>query len=174
MDCAVKYIVGRADEDRYTIATLTNEIKMYAVYDGHSGNTVVNYIQEHLAEKFNVALIEIDFNDEEVMKKTITDVFLEIDAEMESNWKNFQSGATANVVLRKGKKLYVANLADSRAIIFNSDGKILLETIDHDKQNQNEINRILALNAEMMYENEDHSLGRFYLAVTRGFGDFFL
>jgi serine/threonine protein phosphatase PrpC len=161
----VKYIIGRADEDRYNLAVLNKDIQMYAIYDGHGGKGVSDYLRDHLPEKLAAALLDVDFNNEELMKKIITDVFIGIDAEMIK--LGTYVGSTANVVLRKGSKLYLANIADSRAMIYDPNGQVLLETVDHDGENPDEIKRIENLGGRIRN-------GRVYgnLAVTRAFGDF--
>lgn len=160
----VKYIIGRANEDRFNIALLNGDIQMYAVYDGHAGDTVADYLRDNLPEKFATALLNIDFNDEDAMKQIITDVFIDIDTEMHQ--LHLTSGSTGNVALRKGNKLYISNVADSRAIIFNSNN-LLFETLDHDGKNSDEVKRIRSLGGYVMNGRVE---GR--LAVTRAFGDF--
>lgn len=166
---SVKYIIGRADEDRYNITLLNEDIQMYGIYDGHSGEKIADYLRDNLPERLTVALLNIDFDDEQVMKKIITSVFIEFDTEIYQERLKLQlrGGSTANVVLRKGNKMYIANIADSRAIIFNSDGQVVLETVDHDGDNQNEINRINNLGG-VVYDGRVNGT----LMVTRAFGDF--
>lgn len=157
-------IIGRANEDRFTLATLNDTIQMYGVYDGHGGKLVPEYLVENLSTKFADAFVDVNFADEEQIKKIIEEVFIQVDETID---KDTRSGATCTVAFRNGNKLYVANVGDSRAIIFDSEGKVLLETPDHDGNNKSEQNRVKAAGGFVHYGRlEGH------IAVTRSFGDF--
>ena len=161
----IKYIIGRADEDRSTLALLNDNILMYAIYDGHAGKGVANYLKANLASKLAYRLLNIDFNNEQLVKEVINAAYIDIDRKMYDLHLN--SGSTANVVLRKDNRLYIINIADSRAIIFNSDGRLLLETVDHDGDNISERTRVESLGGIIYNGRVSGSL-----MVTRAFGDF--
>jgi serine/threonine protein phosphatase PrpC len=161
----LKYIIGRADEDRSTIALLNGDIQMYAIYDGHAGKDVADYLKVNLAPKLAYHLLNIDFNDQQLIKQIINKVYIDIDRQM--NDLHLNSGSTANAVLRKGNRLYIINIADSRAIIFNLEGRLLLETIDHDGDNLSEKTRVESLGGVIYNGRIAGSL-----MVTRAFGDF--
>lgn len=160
-----KYIIGRADEDRLNIVLLNDQIKMYAIYDGHSGKNVADYLKQHLPNKLAESLMDVDFNNQDLIKQIINKVYIDLDTEMYQ--LKLTAGSTANVVLHKDNKLYIINLADSRAIIFNSDGKLLLETVDHDGSNLREKTRVESLGGSIYNGRISGTL-----MVTRGFGDF--
>lgn len=161
----LKYIIGRADEDRSTLAVLNGDIQMYAIYDGHAGKGVADYLKQNLASKLAYHLLNVDFNDQQLIKEIINKVYIDVDRKMYDLHLN--SGSTANVVLRKGNRLYVINIADSRAIIFNSEGRLLLETVDHDGDNLSERTRVESLGG-VIYNGRISGT----LMVTRAFGDF--
>jgi len=165
MSTTVSYIIGRADEDRHNITELNDNIKMYGIYDGHTGKRVANYLQDNLPSRITSALLGTDFNDEEAMKEMLTKVFINLDAEIHD--LNYEGGSTATIALQKNNKLYIANVADSRTIIYNSEGKVLLETIDHDCDNSLEVVRLVKLNATIYNKRVNGTL-----MVTRAFGDF--
>jgi serine/threonine protein phosphatase PrpC len=162
---AVSSIVGRANEDRYTICTLNNNIDMFAIYDGHAGSIVADYIKDYLPEKLAKMLNNVDFTNEPLIKQIITDCFIALDKKMEELWQIFKAGCTATVCLIKDNLLYVSHLGDSRAIVFNQN--LLFETIDHDGKNEDEVKRIENLGG---YVNYGRVSG--VIEVTRAFGDF--
>lgn len=168
MQACVSYIVGRANEDRYTIATLNSNINMYAVYDGHGGTVVVDYVKNNLPTKLANALDNVNFKDTNTVKSIITQVFIKLDEDL-LGMDHQNSGTTVTVALISDGLLYLFNLADSRAILFNSEGRVLLETVDHDTKNKTEIERVQASGGFIKY-------GRVggILAVTRALGDFYL
>ena len=161
----LKYIIGRADEDRSTLALLNGNIQMYAIYDGHGGKCVADYLKTNLASKLAYRLLNVDFNNQQLVKEVINKAYIDIDRKMYD--LHLTSGSTANVVLRKDNRLYIINIADSRAIIYNSDNQLLLETVDHDGDNLNERTRVESLGGIIYNGRVSGSL-----MVTRAFGDF--
>ena len=166
--CAVDYIVGRADEDRSNVCLLNDEIKMYAVYDGHGGSQVANYLKEKFPQKLAQALVDVDFDNEEKVTNRIRNAFIEFDCEMKSVSSN--AGSTAIIALSRDSKIYLAHVGDSRAILVDHNGKLLIKTNDHDGHNQSEVDRIENLGGWISGGMIPRVLGS--LAVTRAFGDY--
>lgn len=165
----VSYKIGRADEDRYDIAMLGNEIMMYAVYDGHGGKTVADYLKQNFAEEMARALENINLNDDEEWKSAIENTFIKVDQDLFNILGKYSSpGSTATIVFKYRNKLYIANVGDSRAIVFDSITKnILYESPDHNPNKPSEKSKIEAKGGRVMF-------GRVMgiLAVSRAFGDF--
>ena len=168
---AVHSIVGRANEDRSNLCILNGKILMYAIYDGHGGCDVSNYLKDRLPEKIADMLSYHDWNDESVIIYSITNAFVSLDFEMwnQNEFIGRFSGSTATVVLSYGGKIYMAHVGDSRAILADRNGHILLETADHDGYNRSEIERITNLGGFVSSGVVPRISG---LAVTRAFGNF--
>jgi len=152
--------IGRSGEDRYIIATLNDSIQMFAVLDGHGGSEVVDYLKKHLASHLAEKLFGVDMN---MWRETIIKSFIEIDQRMKD--ERLTGGSTAIITLIAGKILYIIILGDSRAVIFDFSGHILIESEDHIPEN--EIERIKAAGGFV-------AMGRvnYILATSRAFGDF--
>ena len=78
----------------------------------------------------------------------------------------FRAGCTAVVALVLHKKIFVANLGDSRCVLIDKKGLALPLSTDHKPQNELERHRIEAAGASV---SEDRVNGN--LAVSRALGD---
>ena len=70
---SVNNIIGRANEDRYTLATLNESIQMYAIYDGHGGKEAADYLKQNMPKKFANTLVGTDFTNEKMIREIIED-----------------------------------------------------------------------------------------------------
>lgn len=164
------YQIGRSDEDRHLIAVLNNNIVMYAVFDGHGGKQVSDWLKANLPARIAQNLIGVDFNNDEAMDDMIRNTYFQVDREMFDNLGGMKLGAgsTAVVALSSGIRTYLINLGDARAIIFNGKGKIIQETKDHKPNEERE--RVEAAGGFVMGGKVPRVNG--VLAVSRAFGDF--
>eukprot|EP00826_Nyctotherus_ovalis_P060434 TRINITY_DN847_c0_g1_i6.p1 TRINITY_DN847_c0_g1~~TRINITY_DN847_c0_g1_i6.p1 ORF type:complete len:289 (+),score=100.16 TRINITY_DN847_c0_g1_i6:227-1093(+) len=75
-------------------------------------------------------------------------------------------GCTANVVLIKDGKIYIANAGDSRAIAIMSDGKVEELSVDHKPENEPEAARITKAGGTIFNGRVEGNLN-----LSRGLGD---
>lgn len=106
------------------------DMALYAVFDGHGGPKVSEFCQRNFGRvlKSQPAFVQGRY------EAALEGAFLEVDRLLTQSPQNvfsFQSGCTTLVVLRVGRRLYVANAGDSRCLIFRSDGQILQMNIEH-------------------------------------------
>lgn len=110
-------------EDRITYS-------YFAVYDGHGGRGIVDFLEDRLE---NNIVIELQYEDDAPIGERLTRAFLITDMESKQN-DLITSGATAvSALLRTetsetgavlSRILYTANAGDSRAVIaYKEDGK---------------------------------------------------
>ncbi|KAJ8421614.1 hypothetical protein Cgig2_010181 [Carnegiea gigantea] len=105
-----------------------NELGLFAIFDGHMGHDVASYLQSHL---FDNILKEPDFWTEPLT--AIKRAYDKTDAEiLEKTRVLGRGGSTAvTAILLNGQTLFVANVGDSRAVLYkNGEAKQL--SIDHD------------------------------------------
>eukprot|EP01038_Epipyxis_sp_PR26KG_P005778 gene5778-7976_t len=163
-----------------------NRFSYFGIYDGHGGRQIVDFLEETLEQ--NIAL-ELRLNDEASIAERLSRAFLITD--MQSRRLNITtSGATAVVALlfqqiingNLEKRLFVANVGDSRAILVSSkrpsnendvtpieteSGYIATRlTYDHRAEDPIEQQRIKDAGG---FITRNRVLG--ILAVTRSFGD---
>lgn len=131
-----------------------NELGLFAIYDGHLGDTVPAYLQKNL---FTNILNEVSFKllfqqllirqlcgyhnlvmlfQEEFWTHTdraITKAYEKTDQAILSHTPDLgQGGSTAvTAILVNGRKLWVANVGDSRAVLLKG-GEPIQMSIDHD------------------------------------------
>lgn len=160
-------------EDAHVIAELQIRDRfaiLYGVFDGHRSDDVANYLADVFPESLAVYLLKVNnLDDQDEVIDAFEQAIINEDINMYKNGDlhgdRFLGGSTGVMALRIDNDLYVANLGDSRGIVFDQDGNLILETIDH-KPNR-EIHAIMA--AKGIVRN--NRVGGI-LAVSRSFGDF--
>ncbi len=75
-------------------------------------------------------------------------------------------GCTANVVLIKDRKLFIANAGDSRSIAVMADGKVEELSVDHKPDREPEISRIIKAGGSVMNGRVEGNLN-----LSRALGD---
>jgi len=123
----------RAHEDAHTF-DLSNGI--LAVFDGHVGDEAAMWAADHLPGRVK-----------DVSECNWEEVFVTLDKELRSQAKT-ESGTTAVAAKIAGSgevlSISVANLGDSRAVLWRRQGKSLEETKDHKPEDTTETERIVA------------------------------
>jgi serine/threonine protein phosphatase PrpC len=159
----------------------------FGVFDGHGGHQASLYLSQTLhinvsegLDKISTELLKlVDPSNENELKeddnslvemdkiimKTLKDIFLETDADFVSKSKHPQHGSTATTALILGKRLYCANVGDSRTLLCRNFVPIAMSQ-DHKPSREDESKRIrdaggFVINNRVMGE----------LAVSRAFGD---
>ncbi|XAR49456.1 Phosphoprotein phosphatase [Bertholletia excelsa] len=141
------------------------ELGLFAIYDGHLGDSVPAYLQKHL---FQNILKEEDFWTDTRM--SILKAYERTDqAILSHNADLGRGGSTAvTAILVNGQKLWVANVGDSRAVI-SSKGQAIQLSVDHEPNTE----RGSIENRGGFVSNMPGDVARVngQLAVSRAFGD---
>lgn len=141
------------------------ELAFFAVYDGHGGTGVANYLKDHLHE---FILSQEEYTEGDV-PEAILKSFLAVDSELKTYGNATElTGSTATCVLIKHGDLIVANLGDGRAVA-SVGGVCRPLTQDHNTSNPRERERVTAMGGVI----KDNRVGG-VLIPTRSFGDFLL
>ena len=112
-----------------------------AVYDGHGGTGVANYLKDHLHE---FILAQPEYREGDV-PEAVLKAFLAVDAELRSYGNATElTGSTATCLLIKHGEVVVANLGDSRAVA-SVQGAARVLTQDHNTSNPRERERVTAM-----------------------------
>ncbi|XP_047943610.1 probable protein phosphatase 2C 58 isoform X1 [Salvia hispanica] len=138
---------------------------LFAIYDGHMGHGVANYLQLNL---FDNILKQGDFWTD--IKLAIKSAYQTTDKEiLEKSFELGKGGSTAvNAILINGQRLVVANVGDSRAVI-SKKGVAKQLSVDHDPTREKE----LIESKGGFVSNRPGDVPRVdgQLAVARAFGD---
>lgn len=157
----VSSVIGRrtAMED-YHIATSFQGCHVFGVFDGHDGHQAASIVADHLPESLNelftkrYAFLKKIYQATDDIESRIVgqaahwalhNSFLSMEKKVteERDKKTFDSGTTALVSLLCGKKLWVANAGDTRAVLSKKGQAYALST-DHSNSNPSEVERIKA------------------------------
>nr|GMC54399.1 probable protein phosphatase 2C 9 [Ipomoea batatas]GME03051.1 probable protein phosphatase 2C 9 [Ipomoea batatas] len=111
-----------------------NELGLFAVYDGHLGESVAAYLQNHL---FPNILKEEDFWTDP--HRSILKAYEKTDQAILSHSPDIGTGGSTAVtaILVNGQKLWVANVGDSRAVL-SRKGVAVQMSVDHEPNAERE------------------------------------
>eukprot|EP01130_Rhizamoeba_saxonica_P002323 TRINITY_DN1214_c0_g1_i2.p1 TRINITY_DN1214_c0_g1~~TRINITY_DN1214_c0_g1_i2.p1 ORF type:complete len:339 (-),score=71.79 TRINITY_DN1214_c0_g1_i2:1107-1994(-) len=161
-------------EDAYQTAVLDPCTFVMGVFDGHQGSRC----SEFLSENFHIGMDQVfrdlteennhqwELNDNIIIER-IEHKFHEIDANFLdlARENDIPDGSTCCSAIVRGRKLYILNTGDSRAVICQGDEAILLTT-DHHPDVPEEKERIEACGGQIVGKRVQGML-----SVSRSFGD---
>jgi len=168
-----------------------NELAMTtfaAVFDGHGGDECSNFLVDALPKSIrNQMFAERDAlrnaiessrgvrgghseqNEDatsELMRRILKTAYLRTDKEFISPKSAPQSGSTAATVILMGRRLFAANVGDSRVVLCRAGGQCVELTSDHKPSRPDEAARVRAAGGFILHKRV---MGE--LAITRAFGD---
>lgn len=146
----------RTQEDR-CVVKVTDTHLVLAVFDGHGGEKVANEAMRYLMEE---GILEFHLEQTESPKEALEMTFVQLAQQFEKS----VSGSTAVVVIVINKTVYIANLGDSRVVVYYG-AEIVHQTKDH-KMTPEEIKGVEERGGSVV-------LGRVQgvLAIPRAFGN---
>lgn len=159
-------------EDRIMVHEDMNGNKIYAVFDGHSGQRCVSLVSETLPKNV-MGMLSLE---REATPERIAEILKEQFENMEELCnhviKYFDGGTTAVVSVVTKTHIITAHIGDSPALLFSREGEYLASTPEHDARNPSEIHRVES-EGGWFGPNEQVGDNRLYgsLSVTRAFGD---
>ncbi|XP_052881383.1 probable protein phosphatase 2C 9 isoform X1 [Gossypium arboreum] len=142
-----------------------HELGLFAIYDGHLGDSVPAYLQKHLFSNI--------LKDEEFWtnpRGSISKAYEQTDQAILTHTPDLGRGGSTAVtaILIDGQKLWVANIGDSRAVL-SKKGQAIQMSIDHEPNTE----RGSIENRGGFVSNMPGDVARVngQLAVSRAFGD---
>ncbi|XP_057533421.1 probable protein phosphatase 2C 9 [Amaranthus tricolor] len=164
-------VKGKADHpmEDYHVAKFVNmeehELGLFAIFDGHLGDAVPAYLQKNLFHNI--------LNEEEFWVdpgRSIPKAYEKTDKEILSQKSDIARGGSTAVtaILINGRRLWIANLGDSRAVLSNG-GQALQMTVDHEPNTDRETIEGKGGFVSKMPGDVPRVNGQ--LAVSRAFGD---
>ncbi|XP_019160748.1 PREDICTED: probable protein phosphatase 2C 58 isoform X1 [Ipomoea nil] len=147
------------------------DLGLYAIFDGHSGRKVAQYLHTHLFHNIlkEVIIIEPDFweNPASALKRA----YKKTDNEILKNVVGARGGSTAvTAILINQKQLVVANVGDSRAVLCRN-GEVKQITVDHDPLKRKEKKMVESKGGFVSEKPGNIPRVDGQLAMTRAFGD---
>ncbi|KAK3034825.1 hypothetical protein RJ639_033730 [Escallonia herrerae] len=141
------------------------DLGLFAIYDGHLGDSVPAYLQKHL---FNNILKEEEFWTDP--QRSISKAYERTDQAILSHSPDLGRGGSTAVtaILINGRQLWVANVGDSRAVL-SRRGQAIQMSIDHEPNTERESIEDRGGFVSNMPGDVARVNGQ--LAVSRAFGD---
>ena len=125
------------NEDTITATKILNDTYFFAVYDGHGGNGCSLFLKENL-HKYIKSFSKEGIND---AVNIVENIFLNEIALDKNGFENDHSGSCAIMALINKNKLLVANIGDSRLVLFKKNSLFFI-TEDHKPNSPKEKTRI--------------------------------
>ena len=177
-------VLGRreSNEDCHTVIhNLYNndrnmkKMNFYAVFDGHGGKDISNFLEDNYYKFFTEKFVSYDPSNYNSFKKYVKEVHKHIQSKLELRLKNmaYSVGSTSLALyFYKDKNktyYYVINTGDSRAVLCNKNDKAVPLSDDHKPSNPKEKKRIYKLGGTVYNDGGVERVE--YLSVSRSFGD---
>lgn len=159
-----------------------------AVFDGHGGDECSNFLVDVLPRNIRNQMFaerealrnaietsrgargghaeQSEDATSELMRRILKTAYLRTDKEFISPKTAPQSGSTAATVILMGRRLFAANVGDSRVVLCRSGGQCVELTSDHKPSRPDEAARVRAAGGFILHKRV---MGE--LAITRAFGD---
>ena len=157
-----------------------------AVFDGHGGDECSNYLVEALPRHIRQAMLaerdalsaaiahsrnpsrgeQTEDAASELMRKILKGAYLRTDKEFITPKTAPQSGSTGATVVLMGRRLFAANVGDSRVVLCRGGGQCVELTSDHKPSRPDEAARVRQAGGFILHKRV---MGE--LAITRAFGD---
>lgn len=159
-------------EDAHCIV-LQPDYTFLGLYDGHGGKQVADFAAQHIHQNILAALKDFSKNlphDPDIaMYPALEEGFLKTNQDLDGAPFNIRGqGCTAIVAVIKERKIYVANIGDSRAIV-GSNGRAIALSSDHKPDRPDEKRRIERLGGSVIVRGVPRVNGQ--LAISRALGD---
>jgi serine/threonine protein phosphatase PrpC len=166
----------KSNEDRHNIILNINgddlnlnPINLFAIYDGHGGTWVSEFLEKNIPEYYMNKKFLPPFN-----KEFHTKVFQLIQSQLLKNPLGYSNGSTCllNLMFKYNGSIYmdVVNLGDSRMSIVDLNGISKSITKDHKPDDPVEKSRLNKIGGEIYKDSEGvYRIGD--LSLSRAFGD---
>jgi len=125
------------NEDTITATKILNDTYFFAIYDGHGGNGCSLFLKENL-HKYIKSFSKEGIND---AVNIVENIFLNEIALDKNGFENDHSGSCAIMALINKNKLLIANIGDSRLVLFKKNSLFFI-TEDHKPNSPKEKTRI--------------------------------
>ncbi len=135
----------------------------FAVYDGHGGPQIAQFLKENLHEYFRNAPGSVQEKMNVAFKRADNADFVK---------ENKKVGSTASVVFVEHDKIHFINTGDSRAVL-EKNGVVCFATQDHKPNSEDERKRITAANGHVFFYAKAWRVNG-ALAVSRAIGDWYI
>tara|TARA_B110000908_G_C10263603_1_gene461380 strand:- start:734 stop:1837 length:1104 start_codon:yes stop_codon:yes gene_type:complete len=136
------------------------------VFDGHAGGDCSIFIADAILKQLDK--LDVDIASGELTNKILKEICYRVDKEYMNTGGNSGTTATffiAHSYMNDNCQLIIANIGDSRTMLFNND-TVLLATVDHKPNDSEEYGRITKARGFV-----SHNRVNGQLAVSRAFGD---
>lgn len=156
------------------------------VFDGHGGDECSNYLVDALPHHVRQGMYnerqalraaietsrassrpeQTEDAASELMRKILKQAYLKADKDFITPKTAPQSGSTAATIILLGRRLFAANVGDSRVVLCRGGGQCVELTSDHKPSRPDEAARVRAAGGFILHKRV---MGE--LAITRAFGD---
>ncbi len=129
-------------EDRISLYETKKGYKLYAVFDGHSGQGCVNLVNKMLPIRILYSLNEKETTTPQQISDILQEEFVAMETNCQDTLTPWDGGTTATISVVTDTHMITAHIGDSPALLMSKKGELLHHTKDHDAKNISEVERI--------------------------------
>ena len=159
----------RASMEDATVAALLNHAgtsQLFALFDGHGGDFASKWAAKEAPKRVTEMLLNHTSQDDPQNRLKLDQVLLAMDSDLRAHACTWGCGTTAVLLVVTPYHLTVANLGDSRAVLYRS-GEVVAMTQDHKPTDGEERSRIVRAGGFVVDARVNGDL-----ALSRALGDF--
>lgn len=154
-----------------------NNINFIGVFDGHGGKTVSKFLKKNVPKQFAKSQESSTYTNSNSASKLLNGIFNDVEKKLEDKHPRAvnYTGSTAlcGVISRHPTTnkdiLWIANVGDSRAVLYNHKNEAIQLSQDHKPNSKSEKKRIEQLGGKIKYDGSDWRIND--LSLSRAFGD---
>eukprot|EP00042_Codosiga_hollandica_P045668 m.467941 g.467941 ORF g.467941 m.467941 type:complete len:337 (+) comp57069_c0_seq2:321-1331(+) len=162
--------IKAVNEDRVVSFHLYNDVHLVAVFDGHGGSSVADYLSTNIAR---VVFRHFRESRGAGYAHILTKSLSQMEKHLTNNQDQYmKTGSTATLALISPRRITIAYLGDTRAYAIEGHNSIHQLTTDHTPENADERERIRSYGGKITWKTKPRVNG--ILAVTRSMGFFSL
>lgn len=161
---------GRFIHQQFSTHSGQRNYRIQAVFDGHGGSEISEYLRKHFASHIHAALSRVRFEgDIDEIKKALQTVIYSIDRGICESNLGETGGSTATFAIhdQRADRLIIGNVGNSRTLITRTgkDG-VVFATKDHKPSDPKEEQHIIEKGGKVLIGRVNRILG-----ISRSFGD---
>jgi len=154
-----------------------NNINFVGVFDGHGGKLVSHFLKKNIPKLFSTKTDNSVYSNTKIASTLFNNIFNSVEEKLEKTHPiavNYTGSTALCGIIAKHMSidkniLWIMNVGDSRAVLYNYKNKVIQLTEDHKPNSVLEKKRIESLGGKIKYDGSDWRIND--LSLSRAFGD---
>lgn len=154
-----------------------NNINFVGVFDGHGGKLVSHFLKKNIPKLFSNKTNNSVYSNTKTASKLFNNIFNSVEEKLEKTHPiavNYTGSTALCGIIAKNNNtdkniLWIVNVGDSRAVLYNYKNEVIQLSEDHKPNTILEKKRIESMGGKIKYDGSDWRIND--LSLSRAFGD---